>query len=106
MFIVIFVFLVDCFVIIFVVVNFVVFVLEFFGLMYIWDVILNGVLMIIFVMVIGFVVDYSVYIVYVFVMLKEESVNKWVVDVVSIFGVSVLMGGKLIIYSIIKDLII
>lgn len=75
-------------------VNFVVLVFELFVLMFIWDVFLNGVLMIIFVMVIGFVVDYSVYIVYVFVMFEEDIFNRRVIDVVSMFGVSVFMGGK------------
>lgn len=87
------VFLVDCFVTILVVANFVALVLELFGLMYIWDVTLNGVSMITLVMAIGFAVDYSAHIAHAFVMSKEESANKRVVDAVSTLGASVLMGG-------------
>jgi len=87
-------FLVDCSVTIVVVANFVALVLELFGLMYIWDVSLNGVSMITLVMAIGFAVDYSAHIAHAFVMSKEETADKRVVEAVSTLGASVFMGGK------------
>lgn len=86
-------FLVDCWVTLLVVVNFVALVLELFGLMYFWDVSLNGVSMITLVMAIGFAVDYSAHIAHAFVMSEEETANKRVVDAVSTLGASVFMGG-------------
>lgn len=87
-------FLGDCSVTILVVANFVALILELFGLMYVWDVSLNGVSMITLVMAIGFAVDYSAHIAHAFVMSKEETVDKRVVDAVSTLGASVFMGGK------------
>lgn len=86
-------FLVDCWVTLLVVVNFVALVLELFGLMYFWNVSLNGVSMITLVMAIGFAVDYSAHIAHAFVMSEEETANKRVVDAVSTLGASVFMGG-------------
>ena len=88
------IFLVDCLVTFLVVGNFVALVVELFGLMYFWDVTLNGVSMITLVMAIGFAVDYSAHIAHAFVMSKEETANKRVVDAVSTLGASVFMGGK------------
>lgn len=88
------IFLVDCLVTLLVVGNFVALVVELFGLMYFWDVSLNGVSMITLVMAIGFAVDYSAHIAHAFVMSKEETANKRVVDAVSTLGASVFMGGK------------
>ena len=45
-------------------------------------------------MAIGFAVDYSAHIAHAFVMSKEETANKRVVDAVSTLGASVFMGGK------------
>ena len=87
-------FLVDCSVTIVVVANFVALVLELFGLMYVWDVSLNGVSMITLVMAIGFAVDYSAHVAHAFVMSEEETADKRVVDAVSTLGASVFMGGK------------
>ena len=87
-------FLVDISVTIVVVANFVALVLELFGLMYVWDVSLNGVSMITLVMAIGFAVDYSAHIAHAFVMSEEETADKRVVDAVSTLGASVFMGGK------------
>lgn len=87
-------FLVDCSVTVLVVVNFVALVLELFGLMYVWDVSLNGVSMITLVMAIGFAVDYSTHIAHAFVMSQAETHNKRVVDAVSTLGASVFMGGE------------
>ena len=87
-------FLVDCTVTIVVVANFVALVLELFGLMYVWDVSLNGVSMITLVMAIGFAVDYSAHVAHAFVMSEEETADKRVVDAVSTLGASVFMGGK------------
>ena len=86
-------FLVDCWVTLLVVVNFVALVLELFGLMYFWNVSLNGVSMITLVMAIGFAVDYSAHIAHAFVMSEEQTANKRVVDAVSTLGASVFMGG-------------
>ena len=87
------IFLVDCLVTFLVVGNFVALVVELFGLMYFWDVTLNGVSMITLVMAIGFAVDYSAHIAHAFVMSKEETANKRVVDAVSTLGASVFIGG-------------
>ncbi|XP_068751594.1 patched domain-containing protein 3-like isoform X1 [Montipora capricornis] len=87
------VFLADCFVTILVVANFVALVIELFGLMYIWDVTLNSVSMVILVMAIGFAVDYSAHIAHAFVMSREETADKRVVESVSTLGASVFMGG-------------
>lgn len=87
-------FLVDCTVTIVVVANFVALVLELFGLMYVWEVSLNGVSMITLVMAIGFAVDYSAHVAHAFVMSEEETADKRVVDAVSTLGASVFMGGK------------
>ena len=92
-------FLVDCSVTVLVVVNFVALVLELFGLMYVWDVSLNGVSMITLVMAIGFAVDYSAHIAHAFVMSEEETANKRVVDAVSTLGASVFMGGEGLTFS-------
>lgn len=86
-------FLVDCSVTILVVANFVALILELFGLMYFWDVSLNGVSMITLVMAIGFAVDYSAHIAHAFVVSEKETANKRVVDAVSTLGASVFMGG-------------
>ena len=86
-------FLVDCWVTLLVVVNFVALVRELFGLMYFWNVSLNGVSMITLVMAIGFAVDYSAHIAHAFVMSEEQTANKRVVDAVSTLGASVFMGG-------------
>lgn len=91
-----FLFLVDFSVTLLVVVNFVALVLELFGLMFVWDVSLNGVSMITLVMAIGFAVDYSAHIAHAFVMSEEETADKRVVDAVSTLGASVFMGGELI----------
>ena len=64
--------------------------------MYIWGVTLNSVSMVILVMAIGFAVDYSAHIAHAFVMSREETADKRVVESVSTLGASVFMGGKLI----------
>ena len=87
------IFLVDCLVTLLVVGNFAALVVELFGLMYFWDVSLNGVSMITLVMAIGFAVDYSAHIAHAFVTSKEETANKRVVDAVSTLGASVFIGG-------------
>ena len=89
-------FLVDCIVTGLVVVNFVSLVLEMFGLMYVWDVSLNGVSMIILVMAIGFAVDYSTHIAHAFVISEKEDSNQRAMDAVSTHGASVFMGGSIL----------
>lgn len=97
-------FLVDCSVTILVVANFVALVLELFGLMFLWDVSLNGVSMITLVMAIGFAVDYSAHIAHAFVMSEEETADKRVVEAVSTLGASVFIGGKWMMFPRLKNL--
>ena len=87
-------FLVDLTVILLVFLNFVALIFELFGLMYVWDLSLNIVVMINLVLAMGFAVDYSAHIAHAFVMSKKETANERVVDALSTLGASVLMGGK------------
>ena len=89
-------FLIDCTVTLLVVLNFMALVLELFGLMFFWDVSLNGVSMINLVMAIGFAVDYSAHIAHAYVMSEKESPNERVIDSLSKLGASVFMGGEVV----------
>ena len=73
--------------------NFVSLIFELLGIMFLWDVSLNGISMIIIVMAIGFAVDYSAHIAHAFIMSTEHQVEKRVVDALKTMGSSVTMGG-------------
>ena len=87
-------FLVDLTVILLVFLNFLALIFELFGLMYVWDLSLNIIVMINLVMAMGFAVDYSAHIAHAFVTSKKEAANERVVDALSTLGASVFMGGK------------
>lgn len=95
-FFVIVLFLVNLSVLFLVFFGFVFLIFELFGMMWLWNVFFNFIFMINLVMVIGFVVDYSVYVVYVFVVVFGSLVEKRVIDVFIYVGVSVLLGGKVL----------
>lgn len=80
-------------VIFFVMLCFLLLIIELFGLMYFWEVHLNAISMINIVMAIGFTVDYCTHITHSFVTSTEDSVDKRIVDALSTVGGSVLLGG-------------
>ena len=88
------VYLVHPIVILFVFLSFASLVIELFGLMYIWDVSLNGISMIGLVMAIGYSVDYSAHVAHAFVVSDVPGNDQRIVRSLSTVGISVLMGGK------------
>ncbi|XP_028413389.1 patched domain-containing protein 3-like [Dendronephthya gigantea] len=87
------VYLVHPIVILFVFLSFASLVIELFGLMYIWDVSLNGISMIGLVMAIGYSVDYSAHVAHAFVVSDVPGNDQRIVRSLSTVGISVLMGG-------------
>jgi predicted RND superfamily exporter protein len=88
------VYLVHPIVILFVFLSFASLVIELFGLMYIWDVSLNGISMLGLVMAIGYSVDYSAHVAHAFVVSDAPANDQRIVRSLSTVGISVLMGGK------------
>ena len=88
------VYLVHPIVILFVFMSFASLVIELFGLMYIWDVSLNGISMLGLVMAIGYSVDYSAHFAHAFVVSDELDNDGRIIRSLSTVGISVLMGGK------------
>ena len=88
------VYLVHPIVILFVFLSFASLVIELFGLMYIWDVSLNGISMLGLVMAIGYSVDYSAHVAHAFVVSDSSNNDERIVRSLSTVGISVLMGGK------------
>ena len=80
-------------VIFFVVIGFLMLVLELFGLMYFWEVSLNAISMINIIMAIGFTVDYSTHIAHSFVTSTAATVDGRIIESLENVGGSVLMGG-------------
>lgn len=81
-------------VILFVFFSFASLVVELFGLMYIWNVSLNGISMVGLVMAIGYSVDYSAHVAHAFVVSDMALNDDRMVRSLSTVGISVLMGGK------------
>ena len=81
-------------VILFVFLSFASLVVELFGLMYIWNVSLNGISMVGLMMAIGYSVDYSAHVAHAFVVSDMVITDERVVRALSTVGISVLMGGK------------
>ena len=77
----------------FVVIGFLMLVIELFGLMYFWDVSLNAISMINIIMSVGFTVDYSTHIAHSFVTSTAATVNGRITESLANVGGSVLMGG-------------
>ncbi len=88
------VYLINPIVIVFVFLSFASLVIELFGLMYIWDVSLNGISMLGLVMAIGYSVDYSAHVAHAFVVSDAPGNDGRIVHSLSTVGISVLMGGK------------
>lgn len=88
------VYLVHPIVILFVFFSFASLVIELFGLMYIWNVSLNGISMLGLVMAIGYSVDYSAHVAHAFVVSSEPDNDDRIIRSLSTVGISVLMGGK------------
>lgn len=89
--------------------GFVCLMFELLGMMYLWQVSLNGISMIIIVMAIGFAVDYSAHIAHAFIVSNEKMPEKRVIYALKTMGSSVSMGGKFIVhesYGIAKSKII
>lgn len=92
------VYLVHPIVILFVFLSFASLVIELFGLMYIWDVSLNGISMLGLVMAIGYSVDYSAHVAHAFVVSDAHGNDGRIIRSLSTVGISVLMGGKCGVY--------
>ena len=68
-------------------------IVELFGLMYLWDIQLNSISMINLVMAIGFTVDYSFHVAHAFIISREDTADKRIIQALGSAGASVLLGG-------------